>query len=130
MRYKCEVNKVVRLKKGFYATKLGFATLLNVSYNAMCYYLTRGLPVIEINKKTMLIEVFKAWEWLKERNYLADRAMEIEKKLSSIAEVLKNPNDYTAGIVLSNLNISMERKNIKKKPGENILNKTNLKKEM
>lgn len=103
MRYKCEVNKAVKLKKGYYATKLGYATLLNISYCTMCYYIKRGLPIREFNMKTILVEIFEAWEWLKERNYLAKRTEEIENRLNSLLKALKFAKYKTEGIVLSDL---------------------------
>jgi hypothetical protein len=101
MRSTCEVNKVVKLKKGFYVTKLGYAALLDITYCTMCYYIERGLPIKEFNMKTTLIEIFEAWEWLKKRNYLTDRTTEIESRLSSFAKALKYAKSRKEGIVLS-----------------------------
>lgn len=101
MRYKCEVNKAVKLKKGYYVTKLGYATLLSISYSTMCYYIKMGLPIKEFNMKTMLIEIYEAWKWLKKRNYLADRTAEIENRLNSLMKALKWAKNKTEGIVLS-----------------------------
>ncbi|OGF67606.1 MAG: hypothetical protein A2Y62_18075 [Candidatus Fischerbacteria bacterium RBG_13_37_8] len=88
MRYKSELNNAYKLKEGYYVTKLGYATLMKVSYNTVDYYTRKGLPSIDFNKKTVLIEVFSAWQWLKKNKYLEDRTEEMEKRLQLLARML------------------------------------------
>lgn len=111
MKYKCEVNKAVKLGKGYYATKLGYATLLDISYNTINYYIERGMPIKEFNMKTVLVEIFDAWEWLKERNYLAKRTTEIENRLNSLMKALRYAKYKTEGIVLSEFVMQGKKEN-------------------
>ncbi|OGF63609.1 MAG: hypothetical protein A2Y62_18815 [Candidatus Fischerbacteria bacterium RBG_13_37_8] len=95
------------MKEGYYVTKLGYATLMKLSYSTVDYYTRKGLPSIEFNKKTVLIEVFTAWQWLKIRKYLRNRTEEIERRLQLLARMLDN---YKQSVNLWNFEMALDGK--------------------